>query len=108
MVNSGGGGHRLWRRPSPSADTAADATLMTRVVAGDDDAFAHLVARHERALYNYLLRMVQDEALTADLIQETWLRVFQHANRYDTTRKFTVARIFTKSASFPLGRTQTG
>ncbi len=78
-----------WRRPSPSADTAADANLMARVVAGDDDAFAHLVARHERALYNYLLRMVQDEALTADLMQETWLRVFQHANRYDTTRKFT-------------------
>ena len=62
---------------------------MARVVAGDDDAFAHLVARHEGALYNYLLRMVQDEALTADLVQETWLRVFQHANRYDTTRKFT-------------------
>jgi RNA polymerase sigma-70 factor (ECF subfamily) len=62
---------------------------MQQVVAGDGDAFADLVARHERALFNYLLRMTQDEALTADLMQETWLRVFQNASRYDTIRKFT-------------------
>jgi RNA polymerase sigma-70 factor (ECF subfamily) len=61
---------------------------MERVVAGEEDAFAHLVARHERALFNYLLRMTQDEALAADLVQETWLRVFQYARRYDPMRKF--------------------
>ncbi len=78
-----------WRRTTPPADALPDATLMQQVVAGDGDAFADLVARHERALFNYLLRMTQDEALTADLMQETWLRVFQNASRYDTTRKFT-------------------
>ena len=78
-----------WRRTASSADALADATLMARVVAGDDDAFAHLVTGHERALYNYLLRMVPDEVLTDDLMQETWLRVFQNVNRHDTTRKFT-------------------
>jgi len=77
-----------WRRTPPPADTLPDATLMARVVAGDEDAFAHLVARHERALFNYLLRMTQDEALAADLVQETWLRVFQSAHHYDTARKF--------------------
>jgi RNA polymerase sigma-70 factor (ECF subfamily) len=61
---------------------------MERVVAGDEDAFAQLVARHEQALFNYLLRMTQDDALAADLMQETWLRVFQHAHRYDPTRTF--------------------
>jgi len=77
-----------WRRTPPPADTLPDATLMAQVVAGDEDAFAHLVARHERALFNYLLRMTQDEALAADLVQETWLRVFQNACHYDTARKF--------------------
>jgi len=61
---------------------------MEQVVAGDDDAFVSLVSRHERVLFNYLLRMTQDEALAADLMQETWLRVFQHARRYDPTRTF--------------------
>lgn len=61
---------------------------MEQVVAGDEDAFAHLVARYERALFNYLLHMTQDEALTADLMQETWLHVWQHARRYDATRPF--------------------
>jgi RNA polymerase sigma-70 factor (ECF subfamily) len=62
---------------------------MQGVLEGDDEAFAHLVGRHERALFNYLVRMVQDEAMAADLMQETWLRVFQNAFRYDTSRKFT-------------------
>jgi len=70
------------------ADPLPDAILMEQVVAGDDDAFASLVTRYERVLFNYLLRMTQDEALAADLVQETWLRVFQHAGRYDPTRKF--------------------
>jgi RNA polymerase sigma-70 factor (ECF subfamily) len=77
-----------WRRTPPPADTLPDATLMERVVAGDEDAFAQLVARHEQALFNYLLRMTQEDALAADLMQETWLRVFQHAHRYDPTRTF--------------------
>ena len=80
---------RSWRRTTPSADALPDATLMELVVAGDGEAFAHLLTRHERTLFNYLLRMTQDEALTADLMQETWLRVFQNASRYDTIRKFT-------------------
>ncbi len=58
-----------WRRTTPSADALPDATLMEQVVAGDGDAFAHLLTRHERTLFNYLLRMTQDEALTADLMQ---------------------------------------
>ncbi len=85
-----------WRRPTPPPETLPDAVLMARVVEGDEDAFAHLVSRYEHGLYNYLVRMVQDEALAADLMQETWLRVFQHAARYDVTRKlntwlFTIA-----------------
>lgn len=76
------------RRPAPLADTRPDATLIAQVVAGDAAAFAALVTRHEGVLFNYLLRMTQDEALAADLMQETWLRVFQHARRYDPTRTF--------------------
>jgi RNA polymerase sigma-70 factor (ECF subfamily) len=76
------------RRPVPPADTRSDATLMAQVVAGHDDAFAALVTRYEGVLFNYLLRMTQDEAHAADLMQETWLRVFQHAHRYDCTRTF--------------------
>ena len=75
-----------WRRPTPPPETLPDAVLMARVVEGDEDAFAQLVVRYEHGLYNYLMRMVQDEALAADLLQETWLRVFQHAARYDATR----------------------
>ena len=75
-----------WRRPAPPPETLPDAVLMARVGEGDEEAFAHLVGRYDHGLYNYLMRMVQDEALAADLMQETWLRVFQHAASYDATR----------------------
>jgi RNA polymerase sigma-70 factor (ECF subfamily) len=61
---------------------------MELVVAGDEDAFAQLVARYEQALFHYLRHMTQDEALTADLMQETWLHVWHHARRYNATRPF--------------------
>ena len=58
-----------WSRLLPP-ETLPDAVLMARVVEGDEDACVHLVVRYEHGLYNYLLRMVQDEALAADLMQE--------------------------------------
>lgn len=78
-----------WRRPAPTPDTLPDTALMQGMPEGDDEAFAHLVGRHECALFNYPVHMVQDEALAIDLMQETWLRVFQHASRYDASRQCT-------------------
>ena len=66
----------------------SNAALMARVQAGDLDAFEPLVRRYERRLFGYFLNLVEDPATAADLAQETFVRVYRAAGRYQESGKF--------------------
>ena len=66
----------------------SDAALMARVQAGDLDAFEPLVRRYERRLFGYFLNLVDDPAAAADLAQETFVRVYRAAGRYQESGRF--------------------
>jgi DNA-directed RNA polymerase specialized sigma24 family protein len=51
-----------------------DATLVERAVAGDREAFAALYELYFDSVYDFLARMVRDQAQAADLAQDTFLR----------------------------------
>jgi RNA polymerase sigma-70 factor (ECF subfamily) len=70
------------------ADHAGDARLVQRARAGDDHAFAALVARYERKLIRVLARLVRDEELARDLAQETFWKVYNRLDRFDASRRF--------------------
>lgn len=56
----------------------SDEQLLAAVQAGEMDALAVLVARHQQALTGYLDRLVgPDWALAQDLVQETFVRVLR-------------------------------
>jgi RNA polymerase sigma-70 factor (ECF subfamily) len=83
-------------RPDPESQAQApqrpeesgDARLVERARAGDDRSFAALVGRYERALVRVLVRLVRDEELARDLAQETFWRVYNRLDRFDTSRRF--------------------
>lgn len=56
---------------------------------GDLGAFAELVARHERRLWNFLRRFVRDGATAEDLLQEVFLRMIKSAPEWQPTAKVT-------------------
>ena len=60
----------------------SDEKLMAQAADGDADAFAALVRRYEKPLYQYLRRMLGSRTDAEDVFQETFLRVHQHAGRY--------------------------
>jgi RNA polymerase sigma-70 factor (ECF subfamily) len=65
-----------------------DPELMRLLAAGDQDAFAALIRRHQRSLLNFFLRLgAYGEA--EDLTQETFLRVFRYRFKYRPVAKFT-------------------
>lgn len=66
-----------------------DETLMLRYQGGDVGAFEILLSRHERPIYNFLLRSVGSAAVAEDLLQETFLRVIRSATSYKRQAKFT-------------------
>jgi RNA polymerase sigma-70 factor (ECF subfamily) len=65
-----------------------DARLVERARSGDDDAFGTLVGRYERKLVRVLARLVRDEELARDLAQETFWKVYNRLDRFDTARRF--------------------
>src|SRR3954468_9779221 len=74
-----------------------DEALMAAYQKGDLGAFAELVSRHERRLWNFLRRFVRDPAAAEDLLQEVFLRVVRSAPEWRPTAKgttwlFTIAR----------------
>jgi len=86
--------HPLISMPRPAEDgdreirPDGDARLVERVRAGDDRAFAALVTRYERKLIRVLTRLVHDEELARDLAQETFWKVYNRLDRFDTARRF--------------------
>lgn len=63
---------------------------MRRTAAGDDDAFAVLVQRHENLVYGTVAKMLGGPGPDAeDLSQDIFIRVYKSAARYRPSAKFT-------------------
>ncbi len=60
-----------------------EAFLVRRVADGDRAAFGVLLENHQRALSAYARRMLGDPDLADDIVQETFLRLWTKAGRYD-------------------------
>jgi RNA polymerase sigma-70 factor (ECF subfamily) len=61
---------------------------MTAYQSGEIAAFAELVARHEKPLWNFLRRFVHDAATAEDLLQETFMRVVKNTASWRAEAKF--------------------
>jgi RNA polymerase sigma-70 factor (ECF subfamily) len=73
--------------PAVQSD-ATDEMLMIRYQRGDRQAFAELVSRHGRRVYNFVLRQLRDEALAEEVTEETFLRVVQSAAQFKNEARF--------------------
>ena len=65
-----------------------DATLVRRCLGGDQGAFAELVVRYQRPVYNAALRLLHQPADAMDVAQTTFLKAYEHLATYDPSFKF--------------------
>lgn len=69
---------------------------MARVAAGDcQDALGELYSRYERRLYGLGLKLLGDQSLAEELVQETFLRLWRNAAQFDPERGSVATYIFT-------------
>ncbi len=78
----GAAGHR--RR----LEDMKDPQLVQAFIEGDERAFSELVSRYDKRLIHFVFRTVGDRQRAEDLVQETFVRVYRHAERFDQTKKF--------------------
>lgn len=65
-----------------------DHQLLAATLTGDEAAFRELVRRYQNQITNYVYRMLNDYDRAVDLAQETFVRVYTSAERYQATYSF--------------------
>jgi RNA polymerase sigma-70 factor (ECF subfamily) len=86
--------------PEPLDDLTSDHALLEATRTGDQDAFAELVSRYRNQITSYIYRMTNDYDGAVDLAQETFVRVYRAADRYQRSYAFStyIYRIATNLA----------
>jgi RNA polymerase sigma-70 factor, ECF subfamily len=76
-----------------------DAELLSRVAAGDEEAFARLYDRFSPGLYSMVLKMTGDEAEAQDVLQDAFSHIWRKAMTFDPRRSaaFTWAVMVTRN-----------
>jgi RNA polymerase sigma-70 factor (ECF subfamily) len=65
------------------ARDSIDVGLLQRIAARDTAALAELYDRHSRLVFGLILRIVRDRGEAEDILQETFVRVWNRAEVYD-------------------------
>ena len=65
-----------------------DAALVLECRAGDRRAFDRLLARYERPIFNAAYRILHHREDATDVTQTTFLRAYEHFDRYDPAQRF--------------------
>lgn len=71
-----------------TVSSATDHELVLAVGQGDEAAFQEIVQRYRSQIINFIYRMINDYDRAIDLSQETFLRIYTSANRYQATYSF--------------------
>jgi len=76
-LNCGGvsGGENTWETP--------DADLVKMVLGGKNDAFAILITRHKRLIYNVIYNMINDREEINDIAQEVFIKIYRSLDKYN-------------------------
>ncbi|MET0793420.1 MAG: RNA polymerase sigma factor [Polyangiaceae bacterium] len=67
---------------------ATDEMLMVRYQRGERKAFAELVRRHNRPIYNFVLRQLRVPSIAEDVTQDVFMRLVQNAAEFKHEARF--------------------
>ncbi len=63
---------------SPVVSTMSDEEVIARVLAGDKASFEIVMRRYNQRLFRTARAILRDDLLAEDLVQEAWVRAYQH------------------------------
>ena len=66
----------------------SDEDLISRFQDGDEYAFEELVNRYKQRLMNYAYRFIGDRTEAEDIVQDTFLKVYENRNAYQNIARF--------------------
>jgi RNA polymerase sigma-70 factor (ECF subfamily) len=73
---------------SISIETASDHELLAAIQDGNELAFEEIMRRYRNPIINFVFRMLDDYERSTELAQETFVRIYTSASRYQATYNF--------------------
>ncbi len=73
---------------SDSLKEVSDQNLISSAQKGDKKCFEVLVRRYQKQVYNIVFQMLRNHEQTADVTQETFLKVYRALDSFDNSREF--------------------
>jgi RNA polymerase sigma-70 factor (ECF subfamily) len=70
----------------PSGVPPTDGALILEMIAGSEDALAILYERHSSAIFARALRLTRDRSAAEEILQETFLALWDRAELFDSSR----------------------
>jgi RNA polymerase sigma-70 factor, ECF subfamily len=66
----------------------SDMELVRAIQAGNILSYETLVKRYQKGLFVFVMRIVHDEHAASDIVQETFIKTYQHIGNIDVDKKF--------------------
>lgn len=73
---------------SRQPDDLSDQQIIARVEAGDVELYAHIVRRHQAAVFKIAVGVLGNRAIASDITQTTFIHAFDHLNRFRLETEF--------------------
>ena len=70
----------------PGVDPGSDTRLMCQMIGGSEDALAVLYDRYADAVFSAAMRANRDRWIAAEVVQETFLALWNRAEQFDPSR----------------------
>jgi RNA polymerase sigma-70 factor (ECF subfamily) len=81
-------GRKTVDRQPEAPESFSDERLLAESMAGSDGAFRVLVERYSKELFQFVIRFTRNSEIAEDVVQETFLQVYQSAGSFDSGRSF--------------------
>jgi len=81
-LNSDGVAEALDGVRAPRLERSADEELISRLRAGEEEAYELLLSRFQQPVYNLALRLLNDPGDASDVVQEVFLKVFRNVGHF--------------------------
>jgi len=65
-----------------------DGIIIAEALAGDQKAYAFLVEKHRKAIFHIINRIVRNDEIARDLVQETFMKAFSSLASYRSEYRF--------------------
>lgn len=65
-----------------------DKIIISEIINGNIEAYSEIIKRYESKLIRYVTYLIHDNSAAVDIVQDTFIKIYQNLNNYNNKYKF--------------------